>query len=72
MYVGLVVATVLKDTNGVIVNPLKTSVGPLSMFVDGIIHTINAIMKTTEKDFSLVLGSKHGGLKNSSGDIGII
>jgi len=64
MYVGLVVTTVLMDTNGVIVNQLKTSAGPLSTFVDGIIPTIHAIIKMTEKDFSLVLGSKHGGLKN--------
>jgi len=72
MYVGLVVATVLKDTNGVADNQLKTSVGPLSTFVNGMITTMNASIMKTEKDFSLVLGLKPGGLNKSSGDIGII
>jgi len=72
MYVGLVAVTVLMDMNGATVNQLKTSVGPLSTFVNGMITTMNASMSKTEKDFSLVLIPKHGGLNNSSGDIGII
>lgn len=72
MYVGLVKVTVLMEMNGATVCQLKTSVGPLSTFVNGMMTTMNASMSTKEKDFSLVLIPKHGGLNNSSGDIGII